>query len=398
MEEIFVTKLRINKVRHLENLEIPLSDTERKHLILTGKNGSGKTSVMQALNKRLYQIYLSNIQYVQNEIDSGNTDEIEDIIQYGTDIKENEDAFFYFNKVELLPEKVTNEQFIIAFFKAKRKPEYHRSESIKKININDYYHQHETANRIFLDYLVYLRTEKSFAHEENDYEKVRQIDTWFAKFENLLKDIFGEPDLKTSFDRKGFNYNFLIKLPNRDLFDLTTLSDGYAAILDIVSELIMRMENKASQVYDLQGIVLIDEIETHLHIDLQKKILPFLTAFFPKIQFIVTTHSPFVLSSIDNAAIYDLEKQQRVEGLSAYTYTNIVKGYFGTDEYSNEIKEKVADYEHLINKMQGTTANLSVEEKGQFYELKMYFEELPKSLSPELQLKIQQLELAQLAQ
>ncbi len=94
MEEIFVTKLRINKVRHLENLEIPLSDTERKHLILTGKNGSGKTSVLEALDKRLYLIFLSNIQFVQNEINSGNTDEIENIIQYGTNINENADAFF----------------------------------------------------------------------------------------------------------------------------------------------------------------------------------------------------------------------------------------------------------------------------------------------------------------
>ena len=393
MEEIFVTKLRINKVRHLENLEIPLSETERKHLILTGKNGSGKTSILEALNKRLYLIYLSNLQFVQNEIDSGNTDKIEDIIQYGTNINDNEDAFFYFNKVELLPEKVTKEEFVIAFFKAKRKPEYHRSESIKKININDYYHQHETANRIFLDYLVYLRTEKSFAHEENDYEKVRQIDTWFTKFEDLLKDIFGEPNLKTSFDRKGFNYNFLIKLPDRDSFDLTDLSDGYAAILDIVSELIMRMENKSSQVYDLQGIVLIDEIETHLHIDLQKKILPFLTSFFPKIQFIVTTHSPFVLSSIDNAVIYDLEKQQIGRSdLSGYSADGIIEGYFEQDKYSEKLKGQVSEYEILMGK-----DVLNDDESDKLYFLEKYFEELPKFLAPELQVKIQQIKLAKLA-
>ena len=393
MEEIFVTKLRINKVRHLENLEIPLSETERKHLILTGKNGSGKTSILEALNERLYLIYLSNLQFVQNEIDSGNTDKIEDIIQYGTNINDNEDAFFYFNKVELLPEKVTKEEFVIAFFKAKRKPGYHRSESIKKININDYYHQHETANRIFLDYLVYLRTEKSFAHEENDYEKVRQIDTWFTKFEDLLKDIFGEPNLKTSFDRKGFNYNFLIKLPDRDSFDLTDLSDGYAAILDIVSELIMRMENKSSQVYDLQGIVLIDEIETHLHIDLQKKILPFLTSFFPKIQFIVTTHSPFVLSSIDNAVIYDLEKQQiGISDLSGYSADGIIEGYFEQDKYSEKLKGQVSEYEILMGK-----DVLNDDESDKLYFLEKYFEELPKFLAPELQVKIQQIKLAKLA-
>jgi recombinational DNA repair ATPase RecF len=46
MEDIFIKSIHINKVRHLENVEIPISETERKHLILTGKNGSGKTSVL----------------------------------------------------------------------------------------------------------------------------------------------------------------------------------------------------------------------------------------------------------------------------------------------------------------------------------------------------------------
>lgn len=79
------------------------------------------------------------------------------------------------------------------------------------------------------------------------------------------------------------------------------------------SDLILRMDKnwlldeEISQ-YNAQGIVLIDELETHLHIELQKKILPFLTKFFPNIQFIVTTHSPYILNSISNAKAYDLEK------------------------------------------------------------------------------------------
>ena len=43
MESFFITKIDIKKVRHLQNVEIDISDTERKHLMLTGKNGSGKT-------------------------------------------------------------------------------------------------------------------------------------------------------------------------------------------------------------------------------------------------------------------------------------------------------------------------------------------------------------------
>ena len=68
--------------------------------------------------------------------------------------------------------------------------------------------------------------------------------------------------------------------------------------------------------YTAQGLVLIDEMETHLHIELQKKILPFLTEFFPNIQFIVTTHSPYILNSISNSKAYVLVKHVELKNLS----------------------------------------------------------------------------------
>ena len=53
MEKIFISSLAIENVRHLKNITIPLSDEEPRHLILTGKNGSGKTSVLEALSRKL---------------------------------------------------------------------------------------------------------------------------------------------------------------------------------------------------------------------------------------------------------------------------------------------------------------------------------------------------------
>ena len=49
MDQIFITDIKINQVRHLKNIEIPLSKDRMKHLIITGKNGSGKTSLLDAL-------------------------------------------------------------------------------------------------------------------------------------------------------------------------------------------------------------------------------------------------------------------------------------------------------------------------------------------------------------
>ena len=48
VDKTFMTELRINHVRHLKDITIPLSESQPKHLILTGKNGSGKTSVLKS--------------------------------------------------------------------------------------------------------------------------------------------------------------------------------------------------------------------------------------------------------------------------------------------------------------------------------------------------------------
>jgi ABC-type glutathione transport system ATPase component len=80
------------------------------------------------------------------------------------------------------------------------------------------------------------------------------------------------------------------------------------------------------------AIVLIDEVEAHLHVSLQEQILPLLTSFFPRTQFIVATHSPAVICSIDNALVVDLghpERRQRSEDLQGIPYGALMTSHFG---------------------------------------------------------------------
>ena len=123
--------------------------------------------------------------------------------------------------------------------------------------------------------------------------------------------------------------------------------------MDVVLDIIMRMQNQTHRSFDfnLPGIVIIDEIETHLHLELQRNILPFLTKFFPNIQFIVTSHSPFILNSIENVVIYDLENRTLVDhGLNDVPYDGIVEGYFRVDKLSENLKEKFEKYKNLVTK------------------------------------------------
>ncbi len=127
-------------------------------------------------------------------------------------------------------------------------------------------------------------------------------------------------------------YDSQIHVQGREPFGFDTLSDGYSSVILIVSDLMLRMEqdwlsgNNIST-YDKEGIVLIDEIEKHLHIGLQKKILPFLIKFFQGMQFIVTTHSPYILNSVSNAKAYDLEKHMELENLAVYSSDGLADGY-----------------------------------------------------------------------
>ena len=74
------------------------------------------------------------------------------------------------------------------------------------------------------------------------------------------------------------------------------LSAGELSLISIFGEILRQADNNHNniQLNDINGIVLIDEVDKHLHITLQKEILPKLFELFPNIQFIVSSHSPFL--------------------------------------------------------------------------------------------------------
>ena len=161
--------------------------------------------------------------------------------------------------------------------------------------------------------------------------------------------------------------------------------------MDIIVDIMMRMQNQTQHSFDfnLPGIVLIDEIETHLHLELQKNIMPLLTTVFPNIQFIVTSHSPFILNSIENMVIYDLEKNLLVEnGMDNIPYDGIVEGYFGADKLSDTLREKFQKYKELVKKV-----SLSDEEMNEIAELELYLEEIPDYLAIDISTEYQRLKV-----
>ena len=93
---------------------------------------------------------------------------------------------------------------------------------------------------------------------------------------------------------------------------LNKLSDGYKCTVSLIADIAYRMALLNPQLRDkalaeTNGIVLIDEIDLHLHPEWQKSILDLLTMLFPRIQFIVSTHAPSVINTVKSENLMILE-------------------------------------------------------------------------------------------
>ena len=388
----YIKNIHINKVRHLRDINIPLEKEDYPHLMITGKNGSGKTSLLNAIANHIERVandsykyfenYEGHIEYFENELKENpqNTFFIEQLKFY-----KNQYEFFFsevtvaFEDVDNLIRKYQDGNFIIAFYEAHR--------TIKKLQepinptkpeLQDKWGIKQTSTQEFLKFLAHLKVQEALARNEKLEKDANQIREWFVNFEELLGEIFQDKDLQLHFYYKDYSFKILTKGKE---FKFTELSDGFAAVLDIVVDLILKMQhkNQLTRAYECEGIVLVDEIETHLHLELQKVIMPLLTEIFPNIQFIVTTHSPFVLSSLSNAVAFDLEHQEIIEDLTEYSYESLAEGYFGVKTASSYMGMQLGRLEELLKK-----EILSLSEKTELKDLICDFDKIPEVVSPKI--------------
>lgn len=156
----------------------------------------------------------------------------------------------------------------------------------------------------------------------------------------------------------------VFKDPNGSSLAIDELSDGYRSILSLTFDMIRQMVSffehkdvfrnilKKEMNIDMPGVVIIDEIDAHLHPSWQKRIGYWLTKYFPKIQFIVTTHSPLVCHAAEKGSVWRLaspgsdQTSGRVEGtdLQRLLFGNIVEAMdtelFGKDVIRSESSQK----------------------------------------------------------
>lgn len=194
---------------------------------------------------------------------------------------------------------------------------------------------------------------------------------------------------------------------------LGELSDGYqttaALVMNIVQHLhrcygSLRIEPATDEEGGYlrilhEGVVLIDEVDLHLHVSWQKRIGFWLKRHFPNIQFIVTTHSPFVCQAADPGGLIRLPapgEDRLVEHVSESLYNTVVNGsiddavlteLFGLETpYSQDaerLRERVAELEARLQ-----TGKVTDKERNELRELRS---RLPNTLSSDVEQALRKL-------
>lgn len=138
---------------------------------------------------------------------------------------------------------------------------------------------------------------------------------------------------------------------------LSQMSDGYKNTISLIADIAYRMAILNPQLgtnvlNDTDGVVLIDEIDLHLHPEWQHRILSDLQDIFPKIQFIVTTHAPTVISSVKSENLVIL-KDYEILGAGVEIYGNdvnsILKSIMGVSDRNPAVAELFDRFYMLLN-------------------------------------------------
>lgn len=200
------------------------------------------------------------------------------------------------------------------------------------------------------------------------------------------------------------NSSVLVKDGNANLISIDLLSDGYRSALSFVIELVrqmceiygidtmLRSFDTATGAIMAPGVVAVDEVDAHLHPTWQHEIGRWLTKFFPKIQFIVTTHSPIVCRAVLNGegqiagSVWQLpapgsnDEARRVSGdeLDQLLYGDVLDA-FGTNLFGRHITRSAAGKSLILElaalNQKARRGGLTAEDKTRQMSLKLRFPE-----------------------
>jgi len=297
-------------------------------------------------------------------------------------------------------------EFAVFAYSGYRRIESERVEAIKESKwfsplsqalnfVKDY----TLENELSINQLIVNNISKSAIEKDRNKSKSEKFAKVLMSIEQIISEITG---WEIKFDLQTEPLSLTIKVNDEEL-DFDTLPDGLRSLISWIADLLGRIDLLSwlddLPIFEKNLILLLDEIEVHLHPAWQRKVLPVVQKLFKNSQIFVSTHSPFVVNSIDDAWIYKLKLEngkakvaEVIKSEDGFSYSHVLSEIFDIEEeFGVEVQKDLAKFKVLRNKILATKNGSDKTQKE--------FLKLAKSLaiqSEELQ-TIVQFELRQLS-
>ena len=207
--------------------------------------------------------------------------------------------------------------------------------------------------------LIANNISKKWIESSRNPEKSAKFASVLSSIEEAVSDITG---WRIEFDLETEPTNLIVRV-NGDKLDFDVLPDGLRSLISWIADLAGRVDLLKWQddlpTFEKNLILFLDEIEVHLHPAWQRKVLPVVQKLFKNSQIFISTHSPFVINSVDDAWVYKLELENGkarvadvVKSEDGYSYRYVLRSILGiTEQFGVEVQKDLDRFYDLRNKV-----------------------------------------------
>ncbi|MFN0096339.1 MAG: AAA family ATPase [Dehalococcoidia bacterium] len=366
----WITRVRLENIRGFRELEfeVPMPEATAPCTVIIGKNGTGKSTLLRAIALPLVRgeeafelVRQPNGSYLRAESDAGAAIGVVEL-QLGAgarmwaSFRRDPDGEIpgSFAESHRANDDVTRRRFWERLFVAAYGSGRTQVGTMRETSFGSY-RVYDSVRALF-DYTTALANSELTLRRLRDYRD----EAWYdATLRKLSAAIGLTPDDTISLPRGG---GVAVSGPTIGAdIPLEAWADGYRLTLAWIMDMYawaMRAEAIDDE-GDINGILLLDEVEQHLHPSMQLQAIPRLRAQFPKLQIFATTHSPLVALSVKPEELVSLKRlddgsvvRVEVPNYTGYSAEDMLvdDNLFDADVYSPETVEKLRRYRELAAK------------------------------------------------